>query len=211
MQISDNTSNDSVKSVNDYIELIKKVARIELSRLSMSSYIVDYMELVNIGATAVHVVLTTHPAARHNDSYFSTAIKWAIRNEMRRRYKWYSCKYLVDEKEGDESEHATVREAVYKTICSVEGMAEADVPLEIKDSALTPDQGVEFQELSMALKEAIKTLPDKEKAVLEARFYDNKRVKDIAIDLNVTSSRVTRIIQSGLDKVKKQLKKQDFI
>ncbi len=39
------------KTVNDYVELIETVARVEANRLS--SHMVDYSELVNIGALAV--------------------------------------------------------------------------------------------------------------------------------------------------------------
>ena len=204
------------KTVNNYTELIKTVARIEYSRLSLSTHIIDYSELVNIGATAVYVVLSSHPAAKHTDAYLSTAIKWAIRNEFRRRYKWYSCKYLSKETDDDEEENEelnenNIREAIYETIFSIEELAEADNPVQIEDTAFTPDQRIEFLEMSKAIREAMKDLPPREKMVLEMRFYKNKKVKEIATELNVTSSRITRIIQTGLDRIKLKLKNDELI
>lgn len=216
MQTPDSSNKIFANTVNKHIELIKTVARIEYSRLSLSSHIIDYSELVNIGATAVYVVLTSHPNVEHTDSYLSTAIKWAIRNEFRKRYKWYSCKYLSnsydsDDEENDELNHNSIREAIYETIFSVEELAESDNPVQIEDTAFTPDQRIEFLEISKAIREAMEELPLKEKAVLEMRFYKNKKVKEIATELNVTSSRVTRILQTGLDRIKIKLKDNELI
>lgn len=216
MQIPDPSNKLFAKTVSKYIELIKTVARIEYSRLSLSSHIIDYSELVNIGATAVYVVLSSNPDIEHTDSYLSTAIKWAIRNEFRRRYKWYSCKYLSkdlnsEDEENEELNQSTIREAIYETIFSVEELAEAENPVQIEDTAFTPDQRIEFLEISKAIREAMEELPLKEKIVLEMRFYKNKKVKEIATELNVTSSRITRILQTGLDRIKIKLKEDGLI
>lgn len=218
MPTSDPSSNIFfVKTVDNYTDLIKTIARMEHSRLSVSSHIIDYSELVNIGATAVYVVLSSQPTAKHSVSYLSTAIKWAIRNEFRRRYKWYSCKHLLKDfyeenvEENEELSRNNIREAIYETIFSIEELAEIDNPVQIEDTAYTPEQRIEFIEISKALREAMKNLPTKEKMVLEMRFYKNKKIKEIASDLNVTSSRVTRIIQTGLDHLKAKLKKAEFL
>ena len=216
MQTPDPSNKIFAKTVNDYTELIKTVARIEYSRLSTSTHIIDYSELVNIGATSVYVVLSSQPTVKHTDAYMSTAIKWAIRNEFRRRYKWYSCKYLSkefddDDEENEELNENNIREAIYETIFSIEELAEADNPVQIEDTAFTPDQRIEFLEMSKAIREAMKELPPREKMVLEMRFYKNKKVKEIATELNVTSSRITRIIQTGLDRIKLKLKNDELL
>ena len=78
------------RTVYDYVELIETVARVEYSRLP--NHLIDYSELVNIGAIAIHMLLTQNPDTDYNITYLSTAIKWAIRNELRYRYKWYALK-----------------------------------------------------------------------------------------------------------------------
>lgn len=201
------------KTVNDYVELIETVARVECNRLS--SHLVDYNELVNIGALAVHMLLTSNPGTEYNISYLSTAIKWAIRNELRRRYKWYTLKTQKETSEEDAQagaqQQAKIREAVYETILSVDEMAAAENPMEIKDESSTPEESLELTELNKAIRKAITKLPPREKLVLEKRFFQGKKMREIADELKISSSRVSRIVQAGLDRVKVDLKRQGLI
>jgi RNA polymerase sigma factor (sigma-70 family) len=200
------------KTVNDYVELIETVARVECNRLS--SHMVDYNELVNIGALAVHTILTSNPDTEFNVSYLSTAIKWAIRNELRRRYKWYTLKQKQDAPQTEQEaaeQQAKIREAVYETILSVDEMAEAENPMEIKDDSSTPEESLELNELNKAIRKAITKLPPREKMVLEMRFFKGKKMREIADELKISSSRVSRIVQAGLDRVKHDLKRQGLI
>jgi len=149
------------KTVNDYVDLIETVARVEYSRLP--NHLIDFSEIVNIGAIAIHVLLTSNPDREFNVTYLSTAIKWAIRNELRYRYKWYSLKQVsMDSSQetatdgggedevgaGFEAEKSKVREAMYETILSVDSMMEADNPHEIKDNSYTPEENTELKEMS---------------------------------------------------------------
>lgn len=203
------------KTVNDYVELIETVARVECNRLS--SHMVDYSELVNIGALAVHMLLTSNPGTEYNISYLSTAIKWAIRNELRRRYKWYTLKQTKqasgeeDDGQAQQQQQAKIREAVYETILSVDEMAEAENPMEIKDGSSTPEESLELSELNKAIRKSITKLPPREKLVLEKRFFQGKKMREIADELKISSSRVSRIVQAGLDRVKNDLGRQGLI
>lgn len=194
------------KNLKQYMELIEKVARIEFSKLS-SSHVVEFTDLVNIGAITVHYLIEENPDGEYNDSYLSTAIKWAIRNELRRKYKWYSLKSKEDVSETNQLE---IRESIYKTILSINELAERENPIQIKDDNLTPDEDFEFKEMSILLKEAIEKLPEREKNIIESRFYKDRKIKDIAEDFNVSPSRITRIIQTSLNKIKKELQKQEI-
>ena len=55
------------------------------------------------------------------------------------------------------------------------------------------------------IKEAIATLPQKERTIVEYRFYRNMQVKDIATQIGLSPSRVTRIVQSSLNTVREYL------
>ena len=55
------------------------------------------------------------------------------------------------------------------------------------------------------IKEAIANLPPKERTVVEYRFYRNMQVKDIATQVGLSSSRVTRIVQAALVSIKQYL------
>lgn len=212
------------RTVNDYVDLIETVARVEYSRLP--NHLVEYTELVNIGAIALHVLFTANPDTEYNVTYMSTAIKWAIRNELRYRYKWYSLKQVSDSKEdsdstataasGDDLDNAfdvdktQVREAVYATILSVDGMMESENPHEIKDDAYTPEESTELKEMSKVVREAIAKLPEREKQIIEARFYKNMKMREIGEVFNISPSRISRIVQSGLDKIKLELTRRGY-
>lgn len=203
------------KSLSEYNELIETIAKIEFKKLS-SSYLIDFSELVNIGTQVVHHFCSTTDITNYNNSYISTAIKWAIRNEVRRRYKWYSQKTKQENTAHLTSEEAQeanndIREAIYKTILSIDEMAEAETPTQIKDDARTPEELVAFNEMSAAIKEALKKLPQREHDLIEAKFFHDKKLRELSDDFNISPSRISRIIQSGLNKIRKELEKNNLV
>ena len=139
----------------------------------------------------------------YNEAYLVKAIKWAIRNEMRRRYKWHVMK------DGENEEQERVKDAVYKTILSIEEMAEAENPTIIKDKSRTPEEKAEIFELKNRILEAMKKLPQREQDLIEAKYFYDKKLKDISAEFNISQSSISRIIQNGLDKIKKELLKQE--
>jgi RNA polymerase sigma factor (sigma-70 family) len=213
----------SQKTVYDYVELIETVARVEYSRLP--NHLIDYSELVNIGAIAIHVLLTQNPNTEFNVTYLSTAIKWAIRNELRYRYKWYAMKSTKEEQDdGDSAEgsssgldgdievsKSSTREAVYETILSSDALMEAENPMELRDEDTTPDENAELVEMARIVKEAISKLPKREREIIEARFYKNMKMREIGEAFNISPSRISRILQGGLEKVKRELKRSGYI
>ena len=205
----------------EYIELVQKVAKVEYHRIP--SHMLEYEELLSIGIIAVQALVknkTPEQLARYNAAYVATAVRWAIRNELRIRYKWYSLKHKSEE-ENELSEHdsedqkkAKVREAIYETVLSIEGLADAasdnDSPFDfLKDPHATPDENAEITEMGRMIREAISKLPPKERTVVEYRFYRNMQVKDIATQIGLSPSRVTRIVQSSLNYIREYLNKHD--
>ena len=185
---------------------------------------VDYEELVSIGIIAVQSMIkdkTPEQLEKYNSSYIGTAVRWAIRNELRSRYKWYSLKHTKtnDASDGDSTDVESgdidvspgkVREAIYETILSIDSIAAAssdnDSPFDfIKDPHAMPDEKAEISELGRAIREAIATLPQKDRLIVEYRFYRNMQVKEIAEQVGLSSSRITRIVQSALNHVREYL------
>ena len=216
--------------IKDYIETIEKVAKVEHKRIP--SHMVDYDELVSNGIIAIQVMIkdkTEEQLAMYNNAYISTAVRWAIRNELRNRYKWYSLKHnSPDKEENDGSEGSDgadndidnvitpgkVREAIYETILSIDSLAAAasdnDSPFDfIKDNSALPDEKAEISELGRVIKEAISKLPKKERTIIEYRFYRNMQVKEIAEQVGLSSSRITRIIQASLNTIREYLNKKE--
>ena len=217
--------------VTAYLNLVERVAKVEYRRVP--NHMIDYEELVSIGAIAVQNILsgkTAEQVAKMNISYIATATRWAIRNELRSRYKWYTHKLsgpetIIEEEvvENDETKTTkkkldnpeNIREAVYETILSIEGISEGpdgDSSYDcIKDGSATPEEYMEIIELGRAIKKAIEFLPPKERTIVEYRFYRNMQVKEIAQLVGLSSSRITRIVQASLDQVREILKEQGQI
>ncbi len=193
-------------NLKEYQKLIEMIAKVEYQKLS-SSHLIDYLELVNIGTHTIYILFKNNKPEDYNNSYLATAIKWAIRNEVRRRYRWYS---LRNKKQlGEEQED--LREAVYKTILSIEEMADAENPAQIKNEGKNPEESLEFVEMKKEIIEAIKKLPQRERELIESKFFKDKKLREISAEFNISPSRISRIIQSGLNRVKKELDRQDAL
>jgi RNA polymerase sigma factor (sigma-70 family) len=209
--------------VKEYIEIIEKVAKIEQRRIP--NHMVEYEELVSIGIIAIQAIIkgkSKEQLEKYNKSYIGTAVRWAIRNELRNRYKWYSIKHASkDSSEADpesteiDLSPEKIREGVYEAVLSIDSISEAsdnDTPFDfLKDSSALPDERLELIELSKSIKKAIASLPAKERTIVEYRFYRNLQIKDIATQVGLSSSRVTRIIQGALNNIRNYLVNNDHV
>ena len=219
---------DSKTLIKQYVGIVQKIARVEHRRIP--NHMIEYEELVSIGVIAIQTLIkdkTEEQLERYNEAYIGTAVRWAIRNELRHRYKWYTLKHkkedgfepeAADTFGNDDSEDmgfsispAKVREAVYETILSIDGLAAAATdnasPFDfIKDPSAMPDEKAEIVEMSKLIKQAIAKLPQKERTVVEYRFYRNMQAKDIATMVGLSPSRITRIIQFSLNEIREFLK-----
>lgn len=196
-------------NLREYKNLVETIAKVEYQKFSMS-HLVELPELINIGNHTLYILFKNNDPDNYNSTYLSTAIKWAIRNEVRRRYKWYSLKNRRTQAETDE-QNQEVRCEVYKTILSIDEMQDAEVPTQIKAEDKTPEEAIEFIELKDHIVEAIKKLPKRERELIEYKFFKEKKLREIAEEFEISQSRISRIIQSGLDKIKKDLKRQGII
>ena len=220
---------DSKTLIKQYVGIVQKIARVEHRRIP--NHMIEYEELVSIGIIAIQSLIkdkTEEQLERYNEAYIGTAVRWAIRNELRHRYKWYTLKHkkeegdsytsdVIEQDTEDNSDMgfsispAKVREAVYETILSIDGLAAAATdnasPFDfIKDPSAMPDEKAEIIEMSKLVKQAIAKLPQKERTVVEYRFYRNMQAKDIATMVGLSPSRITRIIQFSLNYFLKYIK-----
>lgn len=215
--------------IKEYLEIVQKVAKVEHRRIP--SHMIEYEELVSIGIIAVQAMIknkTAEQLEKYNSAYIGTAVRWAIRNELRNRYKWYTLKHTKTEEAAEEfsSEEGAeesdgivvspgkVREAIYETILSIDSIASAssdnDSPFDfIKDMSAMPDEKAEITEMGRMIREAISTLPQKDRTIVEYRFYRNMQVKDIARQVGLSSSRITRIVQASLNSIREYLQTKE--
>lgn len=201
------TQQKPVIDLRAYKDLIETVAKVEYSKLSSGTHLVDYQELVNLNTHTLYILFKNGKPEDYNNAYISTAMKWAIRNEIRRRYRWYSLKQKkLDMESGEE-----LRAAVYKSILSIEEMADSDNPTQIKDSSKNPEENYEFFQLKNKIMKALETIPEREKEFIEQKFFKDKKLREMAVEYKISESRISRIIQTGLNRIKKQLSEQGII
>ncbi len=190
-----------------YLDLINKIAKVEYKSIS-SQHLIEFDELVNIGIQTVDILCSEDKDEAYNESYLSTAIKWAIRNELRRRYRWHGVRHNCRESEAQANE---IREAIYKTILSTDEMYDNDKPFEVKDARKNPEETCEFEQISDAIKKAISTLPRRERELIESKFFQEKKLHELSDEFSISPSRISRIIKSGLDKIKDELIKNEVV
>lgn len=157
-------------NLRDYKDLIETIAKVEYQKFS-TSHLIELPELINIGNHTLYILFKNHSPENYNNTYLSTAIKWAIRNEVRRRYKWYS---LKNKKQQLEDENGNLREEVYKTILSIDEMQDAEVPTQIKAEDKTPEECIELSELKNEILESMKKLPQRERELIEYKFLKRR-------------------------------------
>lgn len=190
-------------NLSQYKDLIETISKVEYKKFSTLG-LIELSEVISLANyTVYYLINNSRNEELFNTAYLTKAIKWAIRNEMRRRYKWYVMK------NEETSEQEKIKDAVYKTILSIEQMAEADNPTFIKDSDRTPEEKLEINELKERISEVMKKLSPREQDLIEAKYFYDKKLKDISVEFNISQSRISRIIQNALDKVKKELLKQE--
>ena len=208
------------RDLKDYMELVETVARVEHSRLP--NHLIDASEIVNIGALTIHLLFEKYPERDFNVTYLSTAIKWAVRNELRYRYKWYSLRNtdaeITDGNDCAEAfdddlapEKGAVREAMYANILSVDGMMEADNPHELRDESQTPDEKTESNELAKLVRKCLDVLPERDRKLIEARYFKNKRMREIGDEFGISASRASRVVQTALTRMKEEMEAAPFL
>ena len=198
-----NKNREERANLSQYKELVETISRVEFKKFSNLG-LIELPEVISLANYTVYYLITnTKNKELYNTAYLTKAIKWAIRNEMRRRYKWYVMKNQ------ESSEQEKIKDAVYKTILSIDEMADAENPTIIKDNHRTPEEKAEIVELKYRICEAMKKLSQREQDLIEAKYFYDKKLKDISVEFNISQSRISRIIQNALEKIKKELLKQE--
>ena len=193
-------------NLKEYQGLIETICKVESQKLASTSHLLDFMEMINIGTQTLYLLFKQKSPESYNQAYLTTAIKWSIRNEVRRRYKWYSIKQKRDVMDMD-----NIREAMYKTVLSVDEMADTENPTIIRSMDKTPEEKMEFTQLNSKILKLMKTLPERERELIDQKFFKDKKLRELSEEYQISPSRISRIIQSGLNRIKKELSKQELI
>ena len=71
---------------------------------------------------------------------------------------------------------------------------------QLSDSSGTDESWLE----SIVLREAIKTLNERERRIIQLRFYKNKTQMEIAEEIGISQAQVSRLEKGALEKMRKQ-------
>ena len=164
-----NKEREGRANLSRYKDLIETISKVEYKKFSHLG-LIDLQEVISMANYTVYYLVNNSKAV-FNDAYITKAVKWAIRNEMRRRYKWHVMRH--DELEEQEQ----IKDAVYKTILSIEEMADAENPTLVKDLSRTPDEKAEIYELKNRICESMKKLSQREQDLIEAKYFMIKSLK----------------------------------
>ncbi len=202
-----NKEREGRANLAQYKDLIETISKVEYKKFSTLG-LIDLSEVIALANYTVYYVTTNNPKNSEvfNAAYLTKAIKWAIRNEMRRRYKW-----SVMKNDSSSLNKEQIKDAVYKTILSIDEIEDAENPTQIKDNRRTPEEKAEIVELKKRICEAMKNLSQREQDLIEAKYFYDKKLKEIEVEFNISQSRISRIIQNALDKVKRELLKQESL
>ena len=116
-------------NLRQYSDLVNKIAKVEYKSIG-TQHLIEFDELVSIGLQTINQLCSQKNFSTFNESYLSTAIKWAIRNELRKRYRWYGVK---NSKLATEDERMELRDAIYSSILSTDEIYNNEKTFEIKD------------------------------------------------------------------------------
>ncbi len=192
--------------LKQYSDLVNKIAKVEYRSIA-SKHLIEFDELVNIGFQTINILCSQGNDELFNESYLSTAIKWAIRNELRNRYKWYGVRQSKLDLSSDERKE--LQDAIYKAVLSTDEMCDFERTFEIKDIRKNPEENCEFSMLSSHIRTAVMTLPKRERELIESKFFKEKKLQELSDEFDISPSRISRIIKSGLDKIKDELIKNE--
>lgn len=77
--------------------------------------------------------------------------------------------------------------------------------LYVMDQISDTDGGDEKWLESIALKEAMKTLSDRERRIIQMRFYNNKTQVEIAREIGISQAQVSRLEKGALERIRRQI------
>lgn len=191
----ENANNNNSINVQKLVDLAQAVSKTEYARIAYKNAIKapQYEELLSIAIIAVQVILknkTIEQLKKFSGTYITTALTWAIRNELQIRYSWY--KYMYYNKHDDYalSQTDAVKLAIIKTtynICKTAKASGDNFPVyslfiglyNIFDTIRSDEEYNEIQTLLLENKTNLKHNYSKEQLNEKVKNYADMVYKEI--------------------------------
>lgn len=204
----------SKKQLQDYVDVARIAAHAEYSLINYTNaslFVIDVEELVAIGVIAVQVLVTDktlEQLEKYNIIYVATAARWAIRNELRLRYKWYKLRNLDNEEDDEkmfdeanpEQQKLYIRASIYRTIYGMYEQLDNDDYGDVEE---------EISEMWGLINEAIEELPPKAKAITIDRIVSGLSFAELEEKYQESSQDLERLFNSSIVSIKEYLKLKD--
>ena len=126
--------------------------------------------------------------------------KYAIEVEVKNNYEEQVVKNLNKNLETAERQNRR------KKCVSLDYLYES-VGFEVIDKSLSSEELYEKQMMYKKIHEAIETLTEKQKKVIHMYFWENKTIREIALELGVYFTTVEESYQAALKKIRKYFNK----
>lgn len=186
--------------VQHYIDIVQAVARMEHSNIK--NFSVEYEELLSIGIIAIQVMIknkTEEQLSRYNDIYIATAVQWAIRNEMKIRYKEYNNKDVVinDDPSYNDFKQFSVRVKIYRVVGNLYNFKD-----NIEDSSF---KEVILYYANIIGKQIESIFSDNDREIIHDVIFSEKTIDDIAKERKMSYHEAVVKVSTILDEIKKGL------
>lgn len=86
-------------------------------------------------------------------------------------------------------------------VTSLEGMAEAE-GFEPESQATSPDEAIDTIKIARALKDALATLPEKERELVRKHYYEGKNLLEAGAELGISKSWASRLHAQAVDRLR---------
>ncbi|WP_437837532.1 sigma-70 family RNA polymerase sigma factor [Sorangium sp. So ce1153] len=207
------------------LELLHLVARRIARRLGRRIPVED---LVALGHPALLEVARTYDPARSTfEAYAKRKIRWAIFDGIRRETRWRSAaarasalaasaRFAEGRGADDDADVPATQEAYAARLGGLLAghaaamalglvSAHGDVAA-VPDAADSPEECASRAQLARFVRDAVRELPERERALVERHYFDGERFDQIAQDLGISKSWASRLHSQAIERLGERLR-----
>lgn len=211
--------------VAEGIHLLDLVAKRIARRLGRRIPVED---LVALGHPALLDVARTYDPSRSTfEAYAKRKIRWAIFDGIRRETRWRSAaarasalaasaRFAEGRGPDDDADAPATQEAYAARLggllaghaaAMALGLASAhgDVAA-VPDAADSPEECASRAQLAQVVRDAVRELPERERALVERHYFDGDRFDQIAQDLGISKSWASRLHSQAIERLGERLR-----
>jgi RNA polymerase sigma factor FliA len=205
----------SIGSIESYFPLVDKIVHFEIRKLSIRRGMFEEIRSFALEGLVGASQSFDSDRGVPFEPYAAKRIRWSIYDGLRTagwfpRHLLNKVKFLHkaeelldaksnDPKPADKNEAALRFADAVKDLAAVYVVSYAeDEPWKEHSVPAEADELVDKKRIYSAMHMYVQSLPQKERWVIEQHFYKDRRLTDIAQDMNVTISWASRLLSSGL-------------